>query len=147
MLVRSPSVDVYTPAFRHALLTTMKVPPAKFDSKIVLVSFGGQSIPRPRSQPPSPLSSPIDRVGGWKGEDISDRLSVKKEVGLLPPGWIAIVCGLSTGANNEIRDNLPEGFYASDRDVFVPDLTATADVVLGKLVSPLPSLLHPRRPR
>lgn len=57
----------------------------------------------------------------------------KGDAGLLPKGWIAIVCGLS-GNNNEIRNDLPSGFYASDKDVYVPDLTATADVVLGKLV-------------
>lgn len=132
---------MYTQAFRHALLTTMKVPSHALESKILLVSFGGQSIPRPRSQPPSPLASPIERQGGWNGEDISDRLGPNnvrgREAGLLPHGWIAIVCGLS-GDNNEIRNNLPDGFYASEKDVYVPDLTATADVVLGKLVRLLP---------
>ncbi|KAL8277798.1 hypothetical protein RQP46_009781 [Phenoliferia psychrophenolica] len=136
LLVRPPSPGVYAESFRHALLKTMHVPPEAFDSKILLVSFGGQSIPRPRSQPPSPLASPIARQGGWNGEDISDRLDPAnvrgREAGLLPRGWIAIVCGLS-GDNNEIRNNLPEGFYASEKDVYVPDLTATADVVLGKL--------------
>ncbi|KAK4690359.1 hypothetical protein P7C70_g9604, partial [Phenoliferia sp. Uapishka_3] len=142
LLVRPPSANIYSEASRHALLTTMKVPPHAFDSKILLVSFGGQSIPRPRSQPPSPLHSPISRTGGWSGEDLRDRLDPssargnlkekRREAGLLPRGWIAIVCGLS-GDNNEIRNNLPEGFYASERDVYVPDLTATADVVLGKL--------------
>ena len=58
-----------------------------------------------------------------------------REAGLLPPGWIAIVCGLS-GEGNEIRKDLPAGFFASEKDVYVPDLTATADVVLGKLVNP-----------
>lgn len=55
------------------------------------------------------------------------------EENLLPSGWIAIVCGLS--AKDLEQDDLPAGFYAAPRDVYVPDLTATCDVLLGKLVS------------
>jgi hypothetical protein len=57
----------------------------------------------------------------------------RKEAGLLPKGWIAIVTGLG-GGNNAIRDDLPYGFFASEKDVYVPDLTWIADCVLGKLV-------------
>lgn len=118
----------------------MGVPVELQGSKILLVSFGGQSIPRPRSRPPTPLSTPLVRsssLHSLPGSSSSSSLlqvnEDKQEAGLLPPGWIAIVCGLS-GDNNEIRNDLPKGFYASEKDVYVPDLTATADVVLGKLV-------------
>lgn len=49
---------------------------------------------------------------------------------LIPKGWIAIVCGLSV---KDGADELPENFYAAPRDVYVPDLTAVCDVLLGKL--------------
>lgn len=62
-------------------------------------------------------------------------------VGLLPDkNWIAVICGVSKeqwNAENE-DGGLPEGFYVAPRDVYMPDLVAIGDVVLGKLVrSPL----------
>ena len=60
--------------------------------------------------------------------------------GLLPDdSWIAIVCGVSKEQWNAMDENgdegLPEGFYVAPKDVYMPDLTAIADVLLGKLVS------------
>jgi len=57
---------------------------------------------------------------------------------LLPDSsWIAIVCGVSKEQwASESRDKdslLPEGFYVAPRDVYMPDLTAVGDVLLGKL--------------
>jgi len=58
--------------------------------------------------------------------------------GLLPDEtWIAIVCGVSkeqwnTG-DEDGDDGLPAGFYVAPKDVYMPDLTAIADVLLGKL--------------
>lgn len=166
LIVRKPSPDVHTPEFRAKLLASMNVPSELHDHKIVLVSFGGQSIPRPRSRPPTPLASPIERPSERMSSTLDAGIQRSAEsgvanaglngtnggghaygpgrsldpaqgqgVGLLPPGWIAIVCGLSGGNNEALRNDLPDGFFASDRDVYVPDLTMTADVVLGKLVS------------
>ena len=57
--------------------------------------------------------------------------------GLLPDkNWIAVICGVSKeqwNAENE-DGGLPEGFYVAPRDVYMPDLVAVGDVVLGKLV-------------
>uniref|UniRef100_A0A8H7Y3N0 Inositol hexakisphosphate-domain-containing protein n=1 Tax=Psilocybe cubensis TaxID=181762 RepID=A0A8H7Y3N0_PSICU len=54
---------------------------------------------------------------------------------LLPDhSWIAIVCGVSKEQwGTEKEEGLPEGFYVAPRDVYMPDLTAVADVLLGKL--------------
>jgi hypothetical protein len=58
---------------------------------------------------------------------------------LLPDSsWIAIVCGVSkeqwTSESQDKDSVLPEGFYVAPRDVYMPDLTAVGDVLLGKLV-------------
>lgn len=57
-------------------------------------------------------------------------LPAEEDEQLIPKGWIAIVCGLSV---KDGADELPENFYAAPRDVYVPDLTAICDVLLGKL--------------
>jgi hypothetical protein len=56
---------------------------------------------------------------------------------LLPDAsWIAIVCGVSKQQWNDLDSNqeLPDGFFVAPREVYMPDLTAVADVLLGKLV-------------
>ncbi|KAJ7036295.1 hypothetical protein C8F04DRAFT_483711 [Mycena alexandri] len=57
---------------------------------------------------------------------------------LLPDAsWIAIVCGVSKEQWNLDAEggdsDLPEGFFVAPRDVYMPDLTAVGDVLLGKL--------------
>ena len=52
---------------------------------------------------------------------------------LLPEGWVAVVCGASK-EQGEDAELLPEGFYIAPKDVYMPDLTAVADALLGKLV-------------
>jgi len=57
---------------------------------------------------------------------------------LLPDSsWIAIVCGVSKEQWNELESDseLPEGFFVAPLDVYMPDLMAVADVLLGKLVN------------
>ncbi|KAF7309042.1 hypothetical protein MKEN_01105800 [Mycena kentingensis (nom. inval.)] len=59
---------------------------------------------------------------------------------LLPDdSWIAIVCGVSKEQWNSTQTDagadseLPDPFYIAPRDVYMPDLTAVGDVLLGKL--------------
>jgi hypothetical protein len=57
---------------------------------------------------------------------------------LLPDSsWIAIVCGVSKEQWNELETDseLPDGFFVAPRNVYMPDLMAVADVLLGKLVT------------
>lgn len=64
-------------------------------------------------------------------------ISDEKEPSLLPSSsWIAIICGVSSNwsLSGEEEEELPSGFYVAPRDVYMPDLTAIADVLLGKLV-------------
>lgn len=50
---------------------------------------------------------------------------------LLPPGWIAIICGASPDWKNE--ENMPEDLFLAPRDIYMPDLMVVGDVLLGKL--------------
>ena len=61
---------------------------------------------------------------------------------LLPEGWVAVVCGASK-EQGEDAELLPEGFYIAPKDVYMPDLTAVADALLGKLVGPLFTFVPP----
>ena len=252
LIARTLAKDVYTDEARSRILAGVGVPSHLHnaeETKILVVSFGGQSIPRPRSAPPSPArslvrspnsdmsrtesadsqtsrassqtsaSSPTETVQWAKSFQSNGSLSVplvneqggtdqtrphaprlqrlmtqnhlylpgappalhqpvpppnaslltrqleklkteaiddcqrtesaqspeaidsndnSQEIApegdesdsLLPDGWIAIVCGLS---GKEKDDTLPDGFYAAPRDVYMPDLTAVCDVLLGKL--------------
>jgi hypothetical protein len=72
--------------------------------------------------------------------DFDESPEVEELPRLLPDGsWIAIVCGVSKEQWNAEADggdsDLPEGFFVAPRDVYMPDLTAVGDVLLGKLVS------------
>ncbi|KAK0223507.1 hypothetical protein IW262DRAFT_1367365 [Armillaria fumosa] len=73
-------------------------------------------------------STPIERFAEFAAE-------VETESQLLPDSsWIAIVCGVTKDQWESQGDSeLPEGFYVAPRDVYMPDLTATADALLGKL--------------
>ncbi|KAK4046895.1 hypothetical protein OIO90_006403 [Microbotryomycetes sp. JL221] len=136
LIVRPLSINVFTNEFKYSLLKQLGVPKEMRDDKILLVSFGGQSIPRPKSQPPSPLATPLETTASSPTTTINGSLApnsntTQSMAGLLPPGWISIVCGLGNG--NEIKKDLPNRFFSSNEDIYIPDLTAIADVVLGKL--------------
>ncbi|EIW57273.1 uncharacterized protein TRAVEDRAFT_168919 [Trametes versicolor FP-101664 SS1] len=61
-------------------------------------------------------------------------LEAEAEPRILPDAsWIAIVCGVSKDWGREDGEELPENFFVAPRDVYMPDLTAVADVLLGKL--------------
>ncbi|KAK0500166.1 hypothetical protein EDD18DRAFT_1248472 [Armillaria luteobubalina] len=73
-------------------------------------------------------STPIEQFAEFAAED-------ETESQLLPDSsWIAIVCGVTKDQWESQGDSeLPEGFYVAPRDVYMPDLTAAADALLGKL--------------
>lgn len=204
LVSRLPSPASHRPGFRESFLLSLGVPAHQTDAsqtKVLLVSFGGQNIPRPGSRPSSPGPSvrppfsPARSINGGKvsNTDIPpstlkpkqppppQRLATEEHLylpgapaalthsssrskdlsqfaacssdqngkltaellpesnaqlvpndGLLPAGWIALVCGLKA---EDRREPLPEGFYGCPSDVYVPDLCAVADALLGKLVS------------
>ncbi|KAG2141167.1 uncharacterized protein EDB93DRAFT_640530 [Suillus bovinus] len=53
---------------------------------------------------------------------------------LLPDSsWIAIVCGVSKWGPDGADEQPPDRFFVAPKYVYMPDLTAVADVLLGKL--------------
>ncbi|KAF8199665.1 hypothetical protein BJ912DRAFT_949874 [Pholiota molesta] len=82
-------------------------------------------VPQIHTIPPTP-------AGAFEFDEIEDVPQ------LLPDAsWIAIVCGVSKAQWSSQRDGqdseLPAGFFVAPRDVYMPDLTAVGDVLLGKL--------------
>ncbi|KAG1819919.1 hypothetical protein EV424DRAFT_1539719 [Suillus variegatus] len=56
------------------------------------------------------------------------------DAGLLPDSsWIAIVCGVSKWGQDGADEQPPDRFFVAPKYVYMPDLTAVADVLLGKL--------------
>ncbi|POV96381.1 hypothetical protein PSTT_15689 [Puccinia striiformis] len=114
LIVRPLTKSAYDPQSKLTLLSALGVPTdlLKAETKILLVSFGGQIIPSPR--PPTSTDCPT-----------SSQTSL---LSLLPPGWIAIICGLPPTSRPQ---DIPDGFFsiANSKFNYVPDLTAIADVV------------------
>ncbi|KAA1098792.1 hypothetical protein PGTUg99_018044 [Puccinia graminis f. sp. tritici] len=124
LIVRPLTRSAYEPKTKLALLAALGVPAEllKSETKILLVSFGGQVIPSP--SPPTSTDHDLD--------DGSSPNQTRPHDSLLPPGWIAIICGLPPKARPH---QIPDRFFSITDSKFnyVPDLTAIADVVLGKL--------------
>ncbi|KAI0360209.1 hypothetical protein OH77DRAFT_911072 [Trametes cingulata] len=84
----------------------------------------------PTPRPVDGFDAPEPRWDGALGEaEVQEA-----EPRILPDAsWIAIVCGVSKDWGREDGEELPENFFVAPRDVYMPDLTAVADVLLGKL--------------
>ena len=70
---------------------------------------------------------------------VESDIIVDEEPSLLPdPSWIAVICGVAKEQwKRQLEEeelDLPDQFFVAPRDIYMPDLTAIADVLLGKLV-------------
>ena len=101
--------------------------------------------PAPANNPASPHSPSIPHVTSAPHVEmdsthtpVSDVVMLEEEEPSLLPSssWIAIICGVPSNwsLSGDEDEDLPSGFYVAPRDVYMPDLTAIADVLLGKLV-------------
>lgn len=146
------------PTGRLATPNHIYIPGAPPASKPLMSPSVEQSAFAISTIPPTP---PVSFAGPIQGEGEGDAQGFPfgdgdEECGprLLPDdSWIAVVCGVSkaqwaggdsqgSGAEAERGrgggdegDELPDNFYVAPRDVYMPDLTAVGDVLLGKLVS------------
>jgi hypothetical protein len=111
------------------------------------------TIPSFTTIPPTPILGEFSH-----GSTPAEQENVDVRSLMLPDAsWIAVVCGVADSREWQIRqrstgaagvtsgeeDSLPEGFYIAPRDVYMPDLMAVADVLLGKLVCLTPLYYKP----
>lgn len=99
---------------------------------------------------PAPLTQKLNNVEGGGGieerssqglqlvdqDSCSDSFPSDHDPHFLPDSnWIAIICGATAKKepDDSPDDELPQNFFLAPRDVYMPDLTAVADVLLGKL--------------
>ncbi|OCH85724.1 hypothetical protein OBBRIDRAFT_784503 [Obba rivulosa] len=111
-----------------SLLNIPGAPPATFQAPPV-----APVLPTFVMSPPSP--DVADEKGAVRIEEEVLGEELEEGVGSLLPdeGWIAVVCGVSKEWVREDGDALPDNFFVAPKDVYMPDLTAVADVLLGKL--------------
>ncbi|TDL16548.1 hypothetical protein BD410DRAFT_617002 [Rickenella mellea] len=89
------------------------------------------SNPADMSSPPGSITNGIGGGNGYLNGNEGESESLPQ---LLPDtSWIAIVCGVPKNWGTDDGEELPDGFFIAPRDVYMPDLTAVADVLLGKL--------------
>ncbi|EPQ54215.1 hypothetical protein GLOTRDRAFT_94554 [Gloeophyllum trabeum ATCC 11539] len=89
------------------------------------------ALSREQSKDPYMNGNGDSTGNGFHEEHLVDPDQLPK---LLPDeSWVAIVCGVSSQWAKEDGEELPPGFYVAPRDVYMPDLMAVADVLLGKL--------------
>lgn len=153
LLSRMPSSTIASDDAKRAILQRANVPVHLLDSHVLVVSFGGQVIRRPslsrhltkgrpserQSQYLSPPSSSMLLVSGAPPVVSSPAICYTSPLvndsphmsGILPEGWIAVVCGI--GSCLDENSDLPERFFVAPSDVYMPDITAMSDVLLGKL--------------
>ncbi|KAI0264345.1 hypothetical protein BC834DRAFT_882547 [Gloeopeniophorella convolvens] len=105
------------------------------------------SVPTFATIPPTPTFPNDGFPNGDAPPAVLDDLDVRSLM-LPDASWIAVVCGVADSqewrskrngvhasgtGSTEDDDDLPEGFYIAPRDVYMPDLMAAGDVLLGKL--------------
>ncbi|KAI0303566.1 hypothetical protein B0F90DRAFT_1809352 [Multifurca ochricompacta] len=149
-------------SFNHALSHELDLLSRGNGSKTPGQVFGPSHIFVPGAPAPAAMSSPlvptvttIPPTPTFCDDNFShDNTSAEQQNAdprslMLPDAsWIAVVCGVadsqewqtkrrdagSASASSGEEDNdLPEGFYIAPRDVYMPDLMAIGDVLLGKL--------------
>ncbi|TFY57485.1 hypothetical protein EVJ58_g6990 [Rhodofomes roseus] len=137
-VVASPGLPPPKPVTmaRTSPLKIPGAPPVAVPTSPLGKSSRRMSLPMLQMIPPSPLltqeAKAQDDYPGWSSAP-EDELEEELPCLLPDESWIAIVCGVSKEWGREDGEELPPGFYVAPRDIYMPDLTAVADALLGKL--------------
>ncbi|KAI0749755.1 hypothetical protein C8Q80DRAFT_1232487 [Daedaleopsis nitida] len=106
--------------------------PATFSAPATIPTFQAPNWTTDMTASPS-AELPLDVATALKRET-AEEIMDDADVRILPDEtWIAVVCGVSKDWGKEDGEELPHNFFVAPRDVYMPDLTAAADVLLGKL--------------
>ena len=135
-----PPKPMTMPMARTGSLKIPGAPPMTIPLSPPSKTSGTHGVPTLATIPPSPEQNRDaprqDTLPGWTFSTEEEEL-VEELPNLLPDEtWVAIVCGVSKEWGRENGEELPPSFYVAPRDIYMPDLTAVADVLLGKLVRP-----------
>ncbi|KAM5537184.1 hypothetical protein V8D89_009117 [Ganoderma adspersum] len=136
---RTPSLGTRFSQLRVAGAPPVAVPASPRSSTLGFVASSPSSA-APTFQtitiPPTPslddAFSP-QLVVASASDDVNASAADSEDVRILPSdAWIAVVCGVPQDWADD-AEGLPARFFVAPRDVYMPDLTAAADVLLGKL--------------
>lgn len=133
--LRADSSDDEVTSPRLATTSHIWIPGAPPAWKPLPTPTHAESVPFFTTVLPTPIEASSSVYVDLDADDAYDADAPR----LVPDAsWIAIVCGVSKEqwvAQCEDEDSeLPDGFYVAPRDLYMPDLTAIGDVLLGKLV-------------
>ncbi|KAJ7757742.1 hypothetical protein DFH07DRAFT_819180 [Mycena maculata] len=141
-----PHLELPTPPGSPKEHTSFVTSPPRLATASHLWIPGAPPVSKPPSTPISPRASngptfqttpatpdQDDHPGFGFGN--LDEMESERLARLLPDdSWLAVVCGVSKEQwNAQSDDDLPDAFFVAPRDVYMPDLTAVGDVLLGKL--------------
>ncbi|KAF7797211.1 hypothetical protein EIP86_008403 [Pleurotus ostreatoroseus] len=138
-------VDDLSDALRNNLVTSLNhgSPRVVQDrshgtSKLIIPGAPPASIPNSPMAASNPMFNtipPTPRADSTTTFPDIEEATGDEDIGRLLPddSWIAIVCGVSKDWAKEDGEELPDSFYVAPKYVYMPDLTAAADVLLGKL--------------
>ncbi|KAJ7707321.1 hypothetical protein B0H17DRAFT_1032391 [Mycena rosella] len=123
---------------RLATASHLWIPGAPPASKPPTNPISPRDVDVPAFQTIPPTPDQADSTYDQAYFDFEEECETEELPQLLPDAsWIAIVCGVSKEQWNAQADggdsDLPDGFFVAPRDVYMPDLTAAGDVLLGKL--------------
>lgn len=142
IVTQQPSLPPSTPRVRQSSLNTLSRNSSLRRGQLRIVGAppaaipASPTIPTFTATPPTPRPLPDNQNPFIKLAGVTNMELEEKEVPSLFPddSWIAVVCGVPKDWGKEDGEELPDNFFVAPKDVYMPDLTAVADVLLGKLV-------------
>ncbi|KAF8519555.1 hypothetical protein JB92DRAFT_2828411 [Gautieria morchelliformis] len=148
LLVRPASSGINTPQGRQKPLSSVGILEDLHDpnhTRILVVSFGGQTIRRPYTGKTGNSGVDIRRPTGTFSRKGSTKIFIpgahtpaNNPASPHSPTIPQISSTILVEMDGKRDEDLPPGFYVAPRDVYMPDLMAIADVLLGKLVYEIP---------
>ncbi|KIJ51466.1 hypothetical protein M422DRAFT_244629 [Sphaerobolus stellatus SS14] len=144
LLVRSLSSDMKSMSGRSRLLLSLGISRGLQDApdtRIVVVSFGDQIVYRPHGRSPSPQSHGGNHSSSPETGPLAHEMLSVTSAAAEPSIDLGCAESCCVGMRDSEKDSeksieeepLPSNFYIAPSDVYMSNLTAVADVLLGKM--------------
>ncbi|KAI0788453.1 hypothetical protein C8Q75DRAFT_866623 [Abortiporus biennis] len=132
--VKSSTLSRMSSLRTRSRLMVAGAPPAAVPNSPSLPVFSSIIPPTPSPNTDGKFEFPMTPKTPIATGIVEDTPLLQDEPQLFPDdSWIAIICGVSKDWGSEDGEEMPERFFVAPKDVYMPDLTAVADVLLGKL--------------